>query len=112
MPGNMPTTVDMLGRLLGALDDSGRAGHLDSQKRKAIAQRVRNVLSASNYARFKGWGTINGEGDYRFMLWAGDGSPDTFRIRIWCEEGEIENVVYDNGMDQSISGGSIVIHEK
>jgi hypothetical protein len=70
------------------------------------------VITGSNYARFKGWGTINGEGDYQFMLWAGDGNPDTFRIRIWWEENETENVIYDNGMDQSISGGSIVIHTK
>jgi hypothetical protein len=48
------------------------------------------------------------------MLWAGDGSLDTFRIRIW-EEDEVtalETVVYDNGFHQYIGGGSIVIHEK
>jgi hypothetical protein len=47
------------------------------------------------------------------MLWAGDGEPDTFRIKIW-EEDEYENetVIYDNGMDQAIGGGSIVIHTK
>ena len=64
-------------------------------------------------AQFKGSGTINGEGDYRFMLWAGD-DPDTFRIRIW-EEDEISGVetdVYDNGFNQGIGGGSIVIHVK
>jgi hypothetical protein len=69
------------------------------------------VVTGSNYARFKGVGTINGSGAYKFMLWAGD-APDTFRIKIWWEDGEIENVVYDNGMDQTIGGGSIVIHTK
>ena len=69
------------------------------------------VVTGSDYARFKGWGSINGDDGYRFMLWAGDG-PDTFRIKIWWEDGEIENVVYDNGMDQEIGGGSIVIHTK
>jgi len=69
------------------------------------------VVTGSDYARFKGWGAINGEGSYRFMLWAGD-SPDTFRIKIWWEDGETENVIYDNGMDQSIGRGSIVIHTK
>jgi hypothetical protein len=51
------------------------------------------------------------------MLWAGDGDAtsdeddfDTFRIRIWEEVGEEEVVIYDNGTDQAIAGGSIVIH--
>jgi len=70
------------------------------------------VVTGSDYARFKGIGTINGSGEYKFMLWAGDDDPDTFRIKIWLEEGEIENVVYDNGMDQPIGGGSVVIHTK
>ncbi|MFC1661600.1 PKD domain-containing protein [Gemmatimonadota bacterium] len=77
------------------------------------------VVTGSNFARFKGEGTINGDlcpvsegGDlYKFMLWAGDDDPDTFRIKIWCEDGG-ESLVYDNGMNQPISGGSIVIHTK
>jgi hypothetical protein len=60
-------------------------------------------------AQFKGYGTINGAGNYGFMLWAGDGSPDTFRIKIW--DAETEAVVYDNAMDQPIGGGSIVVHK-
>jgi len=68
------------------------------------------VVTGSDFARFKGTGTINGEGEYKFMLWAGDDYPDTFRIKIWWEEGEVENVVYDNGMDQEIGGGNIVVH--
>jgi len=67
------------------------------------------VVTGSNYARFKGTGTINGYGEYSFLLWAGD-DPDTFRIKIWWEDGELENVVYDNAMDQDIGGGSIVVH--
>ncbi len=71
------------------------------------------VVTGSNYARFKGLGTINGEGDYMFMIWAGDDEPDTFRIKIWEEDDMgVETVVYDNGFDQVISGGSIVIHVK
>jgi len=60
-------------------------------------------------AQFKGYGTINGEGNYGFMIWAGDGSPDTFRIKIW-DAGD-ETVVYDNSVNQSIGGGSIVVHK-
>jgi hypothetical protein len=75
------------------------------------------VVTGSNYAKYKGRGTINGEPapnseDYKFMLWAGDDDPDTFRIRIWWEENGTEHIVYDNGMDQEIGGGSIVIHTK
>jgi hypothetical protein len=72
------------------------------------------LITGSDYARFKGVGTINGEGPYKFMLWAGDGDPDTFRIRIW-EEDEATGVeidIYDNGFNQPIAQGSIVIHTK
>ena len=71
------------------------------------------VVTGSDYAKFKGTGTINGDGDYKFMLWAGDTEPGTFRIRIWTEdEAGLETDVYDNGFDQGIGGGSIVIHAK
>jgi hypothetical protein len=47
------------------------------------------------------------------MLWAGDDNTDAFRIKIWTEDNSgVENVVYDNGMDQPIGGGSIKIHTK
>ena len=76
------------------------------------------VVTGSNYAKFKGVGTINGDGFYKFQIWAGGGigpnGSDTFRIRIWLEDeltGD-ENVVYDNGSDQDIAGGSIVVHTK
>jgi parallel beta-helix repeat protein len=71
------------------------------------------VVTGSNYAMFKGEGTINGGGDYKFKLWAGDDEPDTFRIKIWEEdEFGVETVTYDNGMDQAIGGGSIKVHTK
>jgi len=59
-------------------------------------------------AQFKGTGTINGAGTYDFMIWATDGSPDTFRIRI--TDSVTGNVVYDNGVAQAIGGGSIIVH--
>lgn len=63
-------------------------------------------------AQFKGSGTINGAGDYLFMIWAGDGTPDTFRIKIWEEdESENETVRYDNGFSQAIGAGSIIVHK-
>ena len=68
------------------------------------------VVTGSDYARFKGAGTINGEGVYKFMIWAGDGELDTFRIKIWEEVDGVETVIYDNGMDQPIDGGNIRVH--
>ncbi len=73
-------------------------------------------------AQYKGSGTINGGGDYRFMLTAidgqepGGGGQDMFRIRIWNNAGG--GLVYDNQMNASdnaepttmLGGGQIVIH--
>ena len=62
-------------------------------------------------AQFKGEGSINGAGSYKFMITADDGNPDTFRIKIWYEDGSGEHVSHDNGSQQAISGGSNVIHK-
>jgi hypothetical protein len=64
--------------------------------------------------QFKGSGTVNGGLDpngnaYKFVIWAGDG-PDTLRIRIWWEAGGVETDVYDNGVEQAIGAGNIVVH--
>jgi PKD repeat protein len=66
-------------------------------------------------AQFKGEGTINGavaptRKNYQFMIWATDGDPDTFRIKIWYEDGSSDVIVYDNGIDQPIGGGGILVH--
>ncbi len=76
-------------------------------------------------AQYKGSGTINGTGDYGFLLTAtdgqvsGGGGVDKFRIKIW--EKISGAVVYDNAMGASddinsanpqvIGGGSIVVHK-
>jgi hypothetical protein len=70
------------------------------------------VNQAGSNAQFKGWGSVNGEDGYRFMLWAGDNDPDTFRIKIWTETNSVETVIYDNGSHQPIEGGNIVVHKK
>ncbi|MFW9871193.1 MAG: PKD domain-containing protein, partial [Candidatus Thorarchaeota archaeon] len=50
------------------------------------------LLIAGAKAMFKGTGTINGEGSYKFMVMAvdgtlsDDGTCDTFRIKIWTED--------------------------
>jgi hypothetical protein len=85
---------------------------------------------AASKAKCQGIGTINGVGDYHFLLTAIDGdidpadpfSSDRFRIRIWEETGGGEFVVYDNGLgldDEAdpesatteLGGGSIVVHK-
>jgi hypothetical protein len=88
------------------------------------------LVIAGAKAQYKGVGTINGEGEYKFMLSGIDADmndndnfeTDKFKIRIWWEEQIddviIEHVVYDNALgDDSddamteIGGGSIVIHK-
>jgi PKD repeat protein len=85
------------------------------------------VVTGGHSAIFKGVGTINGQlastGEpYKFIVWAGDDEPDTFRVRIWYEDSSNnEFVLYDNvdllcdgvddgGPNQPISAGSIVVH--
>lgn len=81
------------------------------------------LVVAGARAQYKGSGTINGEGDYGFMLTAidgqinGGGGTDKFRIKIWDKVAEA--IVYDNqngAVDDTdpttvIAGGSIVIHK-
>jgi len=66
------------------------------------------VNQGGTNAQFKGTGKLNGSSGYGFMLWATDGSPDMFRIKITDPSG---NVVYDNGAKQPIEGGNIIVHK-
>jgi hypothetical protein len=75
------------------------------------------LVIAGMKAQYKGIGTINGTGEYKFMLTAIDGSLDKFRIKIWDKA--TGNIVYDNQLGAAddanpttaIQGGSIVIHK-
>jgi membrane associated rhomboid family serine protease len=70
------------------------------------------LVSGNTKAQFKGTGTVNGMGNYGFLVTVTDGlktGPDQFRIKIWDKENHDE-VVYDNNSETIISGGSIVIH--
>jgi len=81
------------------------------------------LVVAGARAQFKGSGTINGAGDYGFLLTAidgqvsGGGGVDRFRIKIW--ERASGEIVYDNQNGQpdsgdaatELGGGSIVIHK-
>jgi len=80
------------------------------------------LVVAGARAQYKGTGTVNGSGNYAFMLTAidgqinGGGGVDKFRIKIWDKV--TGAITYDNqlgaadGADPStvLGGGSIVIH--
>jgi hypothetical protein len=74
------------------------------------------VNGNSGRAQYRGVGTVNGGGNYGFMLTAFDGSTDRFRMKIW--DVSSGTVIYDNQMNQpdtstlatELGGGSIIIH--
>jgi PKD repeat protein len=82
------------------------------------------LVVAGHRAQFKGVGTINGVGNYGFMISAIDEKltpstdVDLFRIKIWDKDLG-DSVVYDNEMGAgddadpttAIGGGSIVVHK-
>ena len=77
------------------------------------------VIAGKDKAKFKGAGTINGAGEYGFMLTAtDDDSGDTFRIKIW--DATTDTVVYDNKAASgdetydgtALGGGNIKVHKR
>lgn len=82
------------------------------------------LVVAGAKAQFKGEGTINGAGIYRFMLTAidgqinGGGGVDKFRMRIWDKVDG--GLIYDNQLNApdnadpttALQGGSIVVHRQ
>jgi hypothetical protein len=74
-------------------------------------------------AQYKGSGTINGAGDYGFMLTgvdgtqAGGGGTDKFRLKVWNKT--TNAIIYDNLLNAPdsttpttvLGGGNIVIHK-
>ena len=83
------------------------------------------IIAGLDKAKYKGEGTINGGGNYGFMVTAQDlsGGPshltDTFRIKIWNKNAG-DGVVYDNKMGESedsysgtdITTGQILVQKK
>jgi hypothetical protein len=80
------------------------------------------LVVAGSRAQYKGEGTINGDGEYGFMLTAIDADltpstdVDEFQIKIWNKI--TDAIVYDNGLSPDddaagtkLGGGSIVIHD-
>jgi hypothetical protein len=63
-------------------------------------------------SEFNGTGTVNGEGNYSFVVWSTNNTPDTFHIKIWLEEDGKENIIYDNFLDQYVNNGSIKVRKE
>ncbi|HSP14203.1 MAG TPA: DNA/RNA non-specific endonuclease [Thermoanaerobaculia bacterium] len=78
------------------------------------------LVVAGSRAQIGGTGTVNGSGNYGYVLTAVDSDADQFRIRIWDKT--TGATVYDNvpgapddidaANPQPIGGGSIVIHHQ
>jgi hypothetical protein len=82
------------------------------------------LVIAGSKAMYKGVGTVNGQGNYGFLISAVDAklSPSTdidlFRLKVWDRDNH-DFVVYDNMMGKeedsdpttAIGGGNIVIHQ-
>lgn len=66
------------------------------------------IDQAAMTAQFKGQGMLNGSGNYHFWVWVTDGEIDTFRIKIWEENGDL---LYDTFIELPLGGGSVILHE-
>jgi hypothetical protein len=82
------------------------------------------LVVAGSRAQFKGVGTVNGIGNFGFMLTAIDGDlsggePDRFRIKIW-DKNNADTIVYDNqlaALDSAmpttvLQAGNIIIEKQ
>lgn len=84
------------------------------------------LVVAGARAQYKGSGSVNGTGNYGFLLTAtdgqlnGGGGVDRFRLKVWDRDAG-DAIVYDNVLGsaddidaanpQAIDSGSIVIHK-
>ncbi|MBS4063225.1 MAG: T9SS type A sorting domain-containing protein, partial [Chitinophagaceae bacterium] len=97
--------------------------HVGSFNFKSTIHDAGTLVIAGSKATYRGTGTVNGSGNYGFLVTGidgqvtGGGGYDKFRIKVW-DKNNGNAVVYDNdmGLDENgipstaIAGGSIVIH--
>ena len=85
------------------------------------------LVIAGAKAQYKGTGTVNGAGNYGFMLTSvdgdisGGGGIDKFRLKVWIidTDGPNGGMIYDNNLGASdtadpstaLGGGNITIHK-
>jgi hypothetical protein len=93
----------------------------------STAYAATSLVISGPMAQYKGTGTINGTGNYNFIVTARDGNvaggggSDGFRIKITTMVNGVEAVVYDNrpgtandmtsANTTTLSGGSVTIHK-
>jgi len=92
----------------GGYGTHGPDGVPVQDRQSQLPQRFLRLASGSwTQSQYKGTGTINGSGNYGFMLTAtdgqvpGGGGTDTFRIKIWIKA--TDAVVYDSGVDSPLA---------
>ena len=69
------------------------------------------LVAGDDTARVRGTGTVNGVGGHEYEVWVEDGSPDTFRLKVWTVAADGgEQVVYDSGA-APVRRGLVVVHD-
>jgi parallel beta-helix repeat protein len=121
--GAFPADIDLTGKAhFGFVSKYKKGGHVPIGNTEFLFNAADLNFHSTSYewliiagfkAKFKGSGTINGEGNYGFMLTAIDGElsggADQFRIIIWDKDNN-DAVIYDNDGSTDLGGGNIKIH--
>ncbi|GAA4426893.1 hypothetical protein GCM10023188_09430 [Pontibacter saemangeumensis] len=116
------------GETIGNTEFNFRAGEMNF-KSSSYNQEMKLVITEAGKIMYKGWGTINGNGNYEFTLTAYDEqykikentAIDRLRMQIWDLDDERKKV-YDNMLSgdefadpilmTAIGDGAIMIHKK
>jgi hypothetical protein len=98
--------------------------HLQKAKQSFKAESFQWLVLAGPRAQLQGIGTLDGQGEYGFMLTVMDGKLMPGKaddlVRIWIWDQATGQVIFDSQIGESlladpttpIRGGSIVIHQK
>lgn len=92
--------------------------HLNSADFRFKSTAYEWLVVAGHRAKYQGVGSVNGIPDFGFMVTVVDGTPDTFRMKIWEKTSGL--VVYDNQWGElddlfsgtPLGGGSVIVHGK
>jgi hypothetical protein len=133
-PGSSPANPDLTGRCNFGFVSKYKKGHSIPEGNTEFQFQVANLnfhsqtyewlVIAGPKAMYRGVGTINGQGNYGFILTGidgqinGGGGIDKFRIKIWDKD-QNDMIVFDNNLgapdDQNpsttLGGGQITIHK-
>lgn len=134
LPGSYSANPDLTGRCNFGFVSKYKKGHSIPEGNTEFQFQIADLNFHSNAyewlviagpkAMYRGVGTINGHGNYGFILTGidgqinGGGGIDKFRIKIWDKD-QNDMIVFDNNLgapdDQNpstvISGGQITIHK-